>query len=121
MTKPTDIQQLTEALIRFRDERDWVQSHTKKDLAISIVLEASELLEHFQWKSAAEIESYVRQHKEAISDEIADVLIYLLQLADDLDIDILQAAFKKIAKNAIKYPVVKARGSHKKYTEHHEA
>ncbi|AMB93538.1 nucleotide pyrophosphohydrolase [Aerococcus sanguinicola] len=97
----------------FRDERDWRQFHNEKDLALSLVLEASELLEIYQWKSAEE----GNQNIEAIKDELADVLIYAFMLADNLDLDIEELIPRKLAKNAIKYPVDKSRGQNKKYTE----
>lgn len=96
----------------FRDERDWRQFHNEKDLALSLVLEASELLEIYQWKSAEE----GNQNIEAIKDELADVLIYAFMLADNLDLDIEELIPRKLAKNAIKYPVDKSRGQNKKYT-----
>jgi NTP pyrophosphatase (non-canonical NTP hydrolase) len=109
---------LLEQLKKFRDERDWKQFHNPKDLALSMVLEAAEVLEHFQWKSAQEVERYGREHRDEIADEIADTLKYLLQLADSLGIeDIIDAALKKLEKDAKKYPVEKARGKHTKYTE----
>lgn len=113
----SDIQKLTERIIKFRDARDWKQFHKPKDLAISLSLEASEVLEHFQWKSEKEIEEYVKTNKEEIADELADVLNYLLLSAHDLDIDIADALNKKIDKSESKYPVEKARGNAKKYTE----
>ena len=82
-----------------------------------MTLEASEVLEHFQWKSEKEIEEYVKTNKDEIADELADVLNYLLLTAHDLDIDIADALNKKIDKSEIKYPVVKSKGNAKKYTE----
>lgn len=102
---------------RFRDERDWMQFHNPKNLAISISLEANELLEHFQWRSFEESEAHASEAREIIADEMADVAIYLAELADNLDIDLLAAMEAKIAKNAAKYPVAKARGSHAKYSD----
>lgn len=113
----SDIQQLTEMIRKFRDERDWMQFHNHKDMALSLMLEAAEVLEHFQWKSPEEIEKYVKENKEDIGEELADVAIYILELADNLEIDLKEAIVKKLDKNAIKYPVEKAKGSIKKYTE----
>ena len=79
------IQELTKKIIAFRDERDWKQFHNPKDLAISLVLEAGEVMEHFQWKTKEEIEVHIRTHKEDIADELADVLHYLLILSHDLE------------------------------------
>ena len=89
-------------ITKFRDERGWKPYHKEKDLAISIVLEASELLENFQWKSSEEA---VGETKQNIKEEMADILIYLIQLADKMDIDLEQETFKKLVKNGEKYPV----------------
>ena len=113
----SDINQLTEKIKKFRDERDWMQFHNHKDMALSLVLEASEVLEHFQWKSLKEVEEYARDHKEDLSDELADVAMYLFELADNLDIDLGQAMQNKLVKNQIKYPVEKAKGIHTKYNK----
>ncbi|MEC0227357.1 nucleotide pyrophosphohydrolase [Paenibacillus alba] len=101
-------------IIEFRDERDWKQFHNPKDLAISLTLEASELLENFQWKDSSEA---LKQNMEQIKDELADVLIYSLMIAHDLEIDIESAILNKIDKNAKKYPVEKSKGTAKKYSE----
>ena len=111
------IKELTDKIIDFRDARVWKQFHNPKDVAISLSLEAGEVLEHFQWKSKEEIEEYIIGHKEEIGDELADVLYWVLLFSYDLQIDIAKALRKKIKKNKEKYPVEKARGSHKKYTE----
>ena len=100
---------------KFRDERDWMQFHDPKNLAVSITIEAAELLEHFQWKDEKAVEQHVRDNREEISDEIADVALYLTELADNLKIDLLQAMDKKLEKNARKYPVAKAKGVATKY------
>lgn len=113
----SDIQELIEKIKKFRDERNWMQFHNHKDMAISLVLEAAEVLGHFQWKSFEEIEKYVKQDKEDISDELADVAIYLFELADNVGIDLKKAVEKKLEKNAKKYPVEKSKGNAKKYTE----
>ena len=101
----------------FRDERDWMQFHDPKSMAASITIEAAELLEHFQWKNKEEVEEYVATHKEEIAEEIADVAIYLIELADNLDIDLMAAIAEKLKKNAIKYPSEKAKGIHTKYDQ----
>ena len=88
---------------QFRDERNWRQFHNHKDMAISIVLEASELLEHFQWKKDDEINTFDNSKKEKIEEEIADILIYLVELSDNLGIDMLESAGKKLEKNAKKF------------------
>lgn len=112
------IEKVTQSIKEFRDERDWAQFHTPKELAISLSVEASELLECFQWKSPKEVEELIAGDGiERISDEIADVGTYLLLLCDTLGIDLTEAIYKKIKKNQEKYPVHKARGSNKKYSE----
>ena len=113
----SDIQRITEKIRKFRDERDWKQFHNHKDVALSLVLEASEVLEHFQWKSHAEVEAHGRENKDELSDELADVAMYLMELADNLGIDLPKAIECKMKKNAIKYPVEKAKGKHTKYTK----
>ncbi|TSC84802.1 MAG: nucleotide pyrophosphohydrolase [Parcubacteria group bacterium Gr01-1014_13] len=112
-----NLEEVQKKIIAFRDERDWKQFHTPKDMAISLALEAAEVLEHFQWKNEAEMKEYIANHKEEIGDELADVLWWVLLMANDLGIDILEAADKKIDKTALKYPVEKSKGRHTKYTE----
>lgn len=112
-----ELKKLTERIIKFRDARDWKQFHKPKDLAISLSLEASEVLEHFQWKSEKETEEYVKTNKDEIADELADVLNYLLIMAHDFNIDLMSAAEKKVLKNESKYPVEKAKGKHTKYNK----
>jgi NTP pyrophosphatase (non-canonical NTP hydrolase) len=113
----TTIRELTKKIIAFRDERDWKQFHNPKDLAISLVLEAGEVMEHFQWKTKEEVEEHIRTHKEDIADELADVLHYLLTLSHDLDIDLVEAEENKIQKSALKYPIEKSRGKSTKYNK----
>jgi len=110
--------ELIKRIITFRDERDWKQFHNPKDVAISLSLEAGEVLEHFQWKTPEQIEQHIKDHKEDIGDELADVLAHLLILSNDLDIDLSTAFEKKMKKNAKKYPVEKVKGKNKKYTEY---
>lgn len=117
MQKVSDIKEITEKIRKFRDERDWMQFHNHKDMALSLVLEASEVLEHFQWKNGKEIDDYVLKNKEAIADELADVASYLFELADNLGIDLTDAIELKQKKNAEKYPVEKSKGKHTKYTK----
>ena len=108
---------LVQRIIDFREARDWKQFHNPKDLAISLVLEATEVLEHFQWKSKEEMETHVVAHKDGIADELADVFYWVLLMSHDLDIDLLAALEKKIEKNEQKYPSEKSKGNHKKYTD----
>ncbi|WP_297475218.1 nucleotide pyrophosphohydrolase [Thermococcus sp.] len=102
-----DFRELEEKLVAFRDARGWKSYHTPKNLAISAAVELGELLEHFQWESDEEILEAVKDpgKKEAIADEIADVVIYLTLLAHELGIDLDEAIERKIKKNADKYPV----------------
>ena len=102
-------------ILAFRNARKWKQFHTPKDLAISLSLEASEVLGHFQWKSKEEIEQYVKTHKEHIGEELADVFAYLLLLSHTAKIDIIKAFDKKMTQNSKKYPIKKAMGLHTKY------
>ncbi len=113
----SEIKQITEKIKKFRDERDWKQFHNHKDMALSLVLEAAEVLEHFQWKSPAEVEGHAQASKDEISEELADVAMYLFELADNLGIDLSRAIEFKIKKNAEKYPVAKAKGKHTKYNK----
>lgn len=113
----SDIKNLTQKIIAFRDARDWKQFHNPKDCAISLSLEASEVLEHFQWKNEAEIKDFLQNHKNDLAEELADVLNNLLMICHDLEIDIIKEAEKKLHKNEQKYPVDKARGRHTKYSE----
>lgn len=111
------IQELQQALRRFAHERDWEQFHSPKNLAASLSIEAAEVLEHFQWLTDEESRRLDVEKRREVSHEIADVLLYLLQLADKLDVDPVAAAREKLAINAAKYPTSLAKGSSKKYTE----
>ena len=107
----SEISKITEELRKFRDERDWAQFHNPKDLALALSIEASELLELFLWKSAEEADA------DKIKEELADVLAYAFMLADKYGLDVAQIMQDKLAKNNLKYPVAKAKGSAKKYNE----
>lgn len=98
----------------FRDERDWRQFHNEKDLAISISLEAAELLELFQWNSSEETTQTKRNELE---DELADIMIYSMMLASNLNLDVEEIILNKLKKNNEKYPVEKSRGNKEKYTD----
>jgi len=113
----SDIKQLIKRISDFRDARDWKQFHNPKDCAISLALEAAEVLEHFQWKNPEEIKKYVETNKDEVSEELADVLYWVLLMSGDLNIDIVKAFDKKMLKNAKKYPVNKAKGKHTKYNK----
>lgn len=112
-----EIKLLTKKIIEFRNARDWKQFHNPKDVALSLVLEAGEVMEHFQWKNPKEIEKYIKTNKADIGEELADVLYWVLLLSHDLGIDVQKALEKKMEKNHNKYPVEKAKGRHVKYTK----
>lgn len=107
----TDINKITQELRNFRDERDWAQFHNPKDLAIALSIEAGELLELFLWKPAEDAEV------EIVKEELADVFAYAFMLADKYGLDVAKIMQEKLAKNTLKYPVSKAKGSAKKYNE----
>lgn len=111
-----EIKKLTKEIIKFRDDRDWKQFHNPKDVALSLVLEASELMEHFQWKNPREIQGYIQSHKKAIGEELADVLYWVLLMSYDLGVNITTALKKKLKENGKKYPIKKSKGRHTKYT-----
>jgi dCTP diphosphatase len=110
----SDLTALRDAIRRFDSERNWDQFHSPKNLAAALAVEAAELLEPFQWLTDEQSRALTPQKAEAVQRELADVLIYLVLLADKLNIDLLAATSKKIAENAIKYPVEKATGSMQK-------
>ena len=112
-----ELQPLTQALRTFATDRDWAQFHTPKNLACALSVEAAELLEHFQWLTDAQSQALSPDQTQQVGAEAADVFLYLLQLCDKLGIDLMAAAQLKLVANAQKYPVDKARGSNKKYTE----
>lgn len=112
-----EIQDLTSALRDFAREREWDVFHSPKNLAMALNVEAGELLEHFQWLTEDQSKALPPEVKAQVAEEIADVFLYLLQLSDKLGLDVVEAAKGKLLKNASKYPVQKARGNSKKYTE----
>ena len=107
----SDIKELTEALIKFRNEREWEQFHNPKDLALAINIESSELLEEFLWKKHEEA------NVEKVKEELADVFAYAFLLADKYDFNIKQIVLDKINKNGEKYPIEKSKGTAKKYNQ----
>jgi len=107
----SDIKEITQALLKFRDERDWAQFHNAKDLALALNIEAAELLEAFLWKASEQADI------DKVREELADVIAFALLLAEKYDLDVKQIVLQKIEQNAQKYPVEKSRGSAKKYTE----
>lgn len=116
MSKST-IEELTQIALKFRDERDWKQFHNPKDMAISLCLEANEILELMQWKNGQELADHLEAGREDLADELSDVLFWVLEMAHEHRIDLGEAFRAKMAKNEQKYPADKARGSAKKYTE----
>lgn len=114
MTEMSLRPETVQKILDFRDERDWKQFHNPKDLAISVSLEAAELLECFQWSGA---DTEAARKKKAMAEELADVLIYAVLFADRAGLDIDEIVRKKLEKNARKYPASLARGSSRKYTE----
>lgn len=114
-----DISELQKKVIEFRDMRDWAQYHTPKDLAISLTLEAAELLEVFQWKDAQEVEGTKSdpENRKRVKEELGDILIYALNMCQAFGFDPSEVILEKLELNEKKYPVEKAKGSAKKYTE----
>lgn len=111
--------ELSKQLLIFRQERDWEQFHTTKELAIALVLESSELLETLQWKKDQEVSELLRgPSREFLLEEVADIAMYLFYLCHDLGIDLNAVVGSKLTKNIIKYPANKVRGRAKKYSEY---
>lgn len=113
----SDIKELTDKINKFRNVRDWSQFHNPKDMALSLILEAGEVLEHFQWKNEKEIKDYVRKNKELIGEELSDVLYWVLLMSSDMGIDLAKSFNKKMKQNMKKYPISKAKGKHTKYSQ----
>jgi dCTP diphosphatase len=111
------IRQLTAEIRAFRDAREWQQFHAPKELAVGIAAEAGELLQHFVWQSPEQSEQRARDRRDQIADEIADVAMLLFELADNLGLSLDEIMRAKLARNEVRYPVEKARGSNKKYNE----
>ncbi len=114
------LEQIKATLQKFADDRDWDQFHSPKNLSMALSVEASELVECFQWLTEAQSQNLSPEQRQAVIDEMADVQIYLLRLATKLDVNLLEAAEQKIVKNAEKYPADKVKGSSKKYTEYQQ-
>ncbi|MBM2854057.1 MAG: nucleotide pyrophosphohydrolase [Steroidobacteraceae bacterium] len=113
-----DLVELKERLRAFVAERDWDQFHSPKNLAMALSVEAAELVELFQWLTEAESAVLDAERRQRAADELADVLVYLVRIADRLDIDLLQAAGEKLERNAVKYPAERVRGQARKYDEY---
>lgn len=114
----TDIEKLQRRLQAFADQRDWNQFHSPKNLSMALAVEAGELMEHFQWLTQQESCQLSADKLEAVGEELADIFVYLVRLADRLGIDLPAAIDRKIAMNEEKYPADRVRGSAKKYTEY---
>ncbi|NTU71890.1 MAG: nucleotide pyrophosphohydrolase [Coriobacteriia bacterium] len=111
------LEAITQQILEFRDERDWKQFHSPRNLAASISIEAAELLELFQWASDDAVPAVIESKQQELAEELADVLIYALLLAADTGVDVETAVTAKLGRNREKYPVDKARGVSTKYTE----
>jgi dCTP diphosphatase len=110
-----DLEEIRQRVAKFAKERDWEQFHSPKNLAMALSVEVAELMEHFQWLSQEQSRALDETTRAAVADEIADVQVYLVRIADTLGIDILSAVASKMEKNAQKYPADRVRGSAKKY------
>lgn len=113
----SDIKDLSKQIKDFCEERNWKQFHNLKDLSISLVLEANEVMEHFQWKNEQEIQEYIKTNKEDVGEELADVLYWILLMSNYLDIDLVKEFKNKMIKNEKKYPVEKSKNKHTKYNK----
>ena len=113
-----DLEELRGRINNFANERDWNQFHSPKNLSMALVVEAGELVEQFQWLKESESYDLSKEKLAAVEEEIADIFVYLIRIAHQLDIDLMSAAKKKIELNESKYPAEKVRGSARKYTEY---
>ena len=118
MPNQSDLLMLRDKLRSFAADRDWDQFHSPKNLSMALMVEVAELMEHFQWLTEAQSLDLATKSKDAVSEELADILLYLVRLSDKLDVDLPKAALRKLEKNAAKYPAEQVRGSAKKYTEY---
>jgi NTP pyrophosphatase (non-canonical NTP hydrolase) len=113
----SEINNLLDRLRVFATDRDWEQFHSPKNISMALAVEASELLEHFQWMTEADSRALDPEQKAEVADEVADVFLYILRLCDQMDIDLIKTANQKIDKNALKYPVEKSKGRSTKYNK----
>ena len=118
MSDRSDLLMLRDKLRAFAEARDWDQFHSPKNLSMALMVEVAELMEHFQWLTEAQTGNLDAGKKAVVAEELADILLYLVRLADKLDVDLKQAALHKLEKNAVKYPAEQVRGSAKKYSEY---
>ena len=112
------LQDLRVRVNQFVAERDWAQFHTPKNLAMAMIVEAAELVEQFQWDTPLESQHLSPEKRAAVAHELADTFVYLLRIAEVLEIDLIEATNQKIDLNALKFPVEKAKGSNAKYTKY---
>lgn len=112
-----DIKKLQDIVIKFRDARDWKKFHNPKDSSLSLVLEAVEVMENFQWKNGKEMEDYIKLNRDNIGKELADVLYWILLISHDLNIDLVKIFKKKMLENNKKYRIRKSKGKNIKYTK----
>jgi dCTP diphosphatase len=118
MPNQSDLLMLRDQLRAFAAARDWDQFHSPKNLSMALMVEVAELMEHFQWLTEAQSLDLAAENKHAVSEELADILLYLVRLADKLNVGLPQAALDKLQKNAVKYPVEQVRGSANKYSDY---
>ncbi len=118
MPNQTDLLIMRDKLRAFAEARDWDQFHSPKNLCMALMVEAAELMEHFQWLTEAQSAELSQDDKHAVGEELADILLYLVRLSDKLGVDLQEAALHKLEKNAAKYPADKVRGSAKKYSDY---
>jgi NTP pyrophosphatase (non-canonical NTP hydrolase) len=118
MPNQSDLLMLRDKLCAFAEAREWDQFHSPKNLSMALMVEVAELMEHFQWLTEAQSFDLAAENKNAVSEELADILLYLVRLSDKLGVDLLEAALHKLEKNAVKYPAEQVRGSAKKYSDY---
>ncbi len=112
-----ELEDLKIRLRKFAEERDWDQFHSPKNFSMALIVECAELVEHFQWLTDEQSKNLAKETREEVSLEMADVMIYLIRMADKLDIDLLQVVDRKIEMNALKYPIDKSKGVATKYNK----
>lgn len=118
MPNQPELQMLRDKLRKFAEARDWEQFHSPKNLSMALMVEVAELMEHFQWLTEEQSTNLDAEKQAVVAEELADILLYLVRLSDRLDVDLMDAALRKLDKNAVKYPADQVRGSAKKYSEY---
>lgn len=118
MTNQSELLILRDKLRKFAEARDWEQFHSPKNLSMALMVEVAELMEHFQWLTEEQSTNLDAEKQAVVAEELADILLYLVRLSDRLDVDLMDAALRKLDKNAVKYPADQVRGSAKKYSEY---